>query len=240
MLRCRCRCRRLYGDVWVCSGQSNMEFSVAEAFGDDGSVGGLIPGADQPGLRLYAVQKNASNAPLSESVDIQYPEGWVPSTPATVCGAEYRNNGYNPPSNTSAYCGPHCGPSAVVKSFSRATWGYFSAVCYATGRALLRDTGRPQGMLESCWGGTAIEAWTPAAPDQPNDQQDPEGPDVAAAEGVGASGGLYNGMIAPLLKFPIKGALWCTQPPHPTPPPTLSLPSPLPPPRARAPSWEPL
>ena len=35
----------LIGDIWLCSGQSNMEFSVAEAFGDDGSVGGLIPGA---------------------------------------------------------------------------------------------------------------------------------------------------------------------------------------------------
>eukprot|EP01047_Picozoa_sp_COSAG01_P070318 COSAG01_NODE_10623_length_2119_cov_0.802475_2_plen_49_part_00 len=27
--------------------------------------------------------------------------------------------------------------------------------------------------------------------------------------GPGGSGALYNGMINPLLKFPIKGALWC-------------------------------
>lgn len=211
----------LFGDVWVCGGQSNMEFSVAEAFGYDGAVGGLIPHASRPGLRLFAVQKNASSTPLSEAADLQYSQGWVRSTPQTVCGAEYRNNGYNPPANTSAYCAPHCGPSAVVPSFSRATWGYFSAVCHATGAALLRDTGRPQGMIESCWGGTRIQPWTPATtpPDQLRQSlarplserlhgQEQREARVGQA-GPGAVGTLYNGMIAPLRRFPIKGALWC-------------------------------
>jgi sialate O-acetylesterase len=198
----------LFGDVWVCSGQSNMEFSTAEAFGDDGMVGGLIAGALQPGLRLYAVQKNSSTEPLAEAVDLMYPGGWVHSTPKTVCGAEYNNDGYDPSSNTSAYCGPHCGPSTVVRSFKRATWGYFSAVCYATGQALLRDTGRPQGMIESCWGGTRIESWTPAAPDNaPASEQQRHVP-VDAEEGANQPASLYNGMISVLQNFPIKGALW--------------------------------
>jgi len=115
----------LFGDLWVCSGQSNMEFSVAEAFDSER----IIATADIPGLRLYAVQKNQSNLPLAEPLDLQYPQGWVRSTPETVCGAEYKNNGYDPPHNTSAYCSHHCGPSAKVHSFARATWGYFSAVC---------------------------------------------------------------------------------------------------------------
>lgn len=190
----------LFGDVWVCGGQSNMEFSVAEAFGYDGQVGGLIPAAGRDGLRLFAVQKNSSSVPVDRVIDSQYSQGWVRSTPQTACGAEYNNDGYDPPSNTSAYCAPHCGPSAVVKSFSRATWGYFSAVCWATGAALLRDTGRPQGMLESCWGGTNIESWTPTAPDLDQDSIVPQ-----SSQGAGA---LYNGMIAPLQKFPIKGALF--------------------------------
>ena len=63
----------LFGDVWVCGGQSNMEFSVAEAFDRDI----IIATAAIPGLRLYAVQKNKSNAPLEEPRDIMYPEGWV-------------------------------------------------------------------------------------------------------------------------------------------------------------------
>ena len=200
----------LFGDVWVCSGQSNMEFSTAEAFGDDGAVGGLIADALQPGLRLYAVQKNSSTEPLAEAVDLMYPGGWVHSTPKTVCGAEYNNDGYHPPSNTSAYCGPHCGPSAVQAGFKRATWGYFSAVCYATGRALLRDTGRPQGMIESCWGGTRIESWTPVAPvNAPaSEQQRHVNVPVDAEEGANKPASLYNGMISVLQKFPIKGTLW--------------------------------
>eukprot|EP00966_Prymnesium_polylepis_P230159 5325691-Prymnesium_polylepis.1 len=59
---------------------------------------------------------------------------------------------------------PHCGPSAVKPSFKRDTWGFFSAACYVHGLELLHATGRPQGLLESCWGGTPIEAWSsPAA-----------------------------------------------------------------------------
>ncbi len=40
---------------------------------------------------------------------------------------------------------------------------FFSAVCFLHGRALLRDTGRPQGLLETSWGGTPIESWSSAA-----------------------------------------------------------------------------
>jgi len=50
----------LFGDLWVCGGQSNMEFSVAEAFDSEQ----IIATADIPGLRLYAVQKNKSAVPL--------------------------------------------------------------------------------------------------------------------------------------------------------------------------------
>jgi hypothetical protein len=192
-----------------------MEFSVAEAFDSER----IIATADIPGLRLYAVQKNQSNLPLAEPLDLQYPQGWVRSTPETVCGAEYKNNGYDPPHNTSAYCGHHCGPSAKVHSFARATWGYFSAVCFLYGRALLRETGRPQGLIESCWGGTSIESWSDAATLQRCAPPDAEAMDASAADATttdqalapaaAAGGGNYNGMIAPFLGFPIRGAIWC-------------------------------
>ena len=204
----------LFGDVWVCGGQSNMEFSVAEAFDSER----IVATADIPGLRLYAVQKNNSNKPVDEPIDLQYPQGWVKSSPTTVCGAEFPGlNGYDPPHNTSAYCAHHCGPSAAVPSFARATWGYFSAVCFIYGRALLRETGRPQGMLESCWGGSSIEEWSdsqtiakcPASPGDavvlpPADELD--APDVS--DGSMVPGTHYNGMIFPFRQFPIRGAIW--------------------------------
>ena len=47
-----------------------------------------------------------------------------------------------------------------MPSFKRNTWGYFSAVCFIHGRELVKATGRPQGMLESCWGGQSIESFS--------------------------------------------------------------------------------
>ncbi|MDC0510931.1 hypothetical protein OAN61_00835, partial [bacterium] len=189
-----------------------MEFSVAEAFDSEQ----IIATADIPGLRLYAVQKNQSNVPEAEPIDLQYPEGWVKSTPKTVCGAEYFNDNYSRPGNTQPYCGHHCGPSAAHRhhSFARQTWGYFSAVCFIYGRALLRETGRPQGMIESCWGGSPIESW---ASDATMPVQCPASLDCtkqlvtdAPTNATAAAGGsMYNGMLAPFTGFPIKGAIWC-------------------------------
>eukprot|EP00039_Didymoeca_costata_P020200 m.340426 g.340426 ORF g.340426 m.340426 type:complete len:521 (+) comp19301_c0_seq1:20-1582(+) len=175
----------LFGDVWVCSGQSNMEFSVAEMFDSKD----IIANAAHPGLRLFAVQKNKSTDRLSDLVDIQYQQGWVEASPQTACGDEYGSK--------ADFCMPHCGPSAAVKSFARPSWGYFSAVCMVHGISILKKTGRPQGMLESCWGGTPIEAWTSK-----------EGAEMCNSQKKAADGDLYAGMINPLLNFPIKGAIW--------------------------------
>ena len=101
-----------------------MEFSVSEAFERDA----IIAGAAIEGLRLFAAQKNRSSVELEDLQDVQTPGGgWVRSAPETVCGAEYNNDGYSPPRNTSAYCGPHCGPSASDKSFARKTWARLDA-----------------------------------------------------------------------------------------------------------------
>lgn len=50
----------LIGDVWVCSGQSNMQFSVREMTGSEQ----VISGADQPPIRLLNVALNFSDTPL--------------------------------------------------------------------------------------------------------------------------------------------------------------------------------
>jgi hypothetical protein len=67
-----------------------MEFSVAEAFEADS----IISSSAIDGLRLFAVQKNSSTTELDDLVDVQTPGGgWARSSPATVCGAEYNNDG---------------------------------------------------------------------------------------------------------------------------------------------------
>jgi hypothetical protein len=93
-----------------------MEFAVAEDF----DAADIIASAGIEGLRFFATQKNesATGTPeLRDLLDVQTPRGgWVRSSPENICGDEYD-------SNATAYCEPHCGPSASDPSFKRATWG---------------------------------------------------------------------------------------------------------------------
>jgi len=63
----------------------------------------------------------------------------------------------------------------------------FSAVLYYFGKKLHEELDVPVGLINSSWGGSPIEPWTIKD---------------------GKSGGMYNGMIAPLTPFSIRGAIW--------------------------------
>ena len=67
----------LVGDVWVCSGQSNMEFHVNGVT----SAAAEIEAADFPQIRHFYLPKDISATPLD---DIKYPGSWKPTTPANV------------------------------------------------------------------------------------------------------------------------------------------------------------
>src|ERR1041385_4088764 len=65
----------LAGEVWLCSGQSNMEWPLINTFGSDKT----IAEANYPEIRLFTVTKNTSNTPLADL------EGhWVVTTPDDV------------------------------------------------------------------------------------------------------------------------------------------------------------
>jgi sialate O-acetylesterase len=63
----------------------------------------------------------------------------------------------------------------------------YSGVLYYFGTKLQEELKVPVGLINSSWGGSPIEPWTIHA---------------------GVSGGMYNGMIAPLVPFPVRGILW--------------------------------
>ncbi|MGC1272464.1 MAG: sialate O-acetylesterase [Planctomycetaceae bacterium] len=66
----------LVGEVWVCSGQSNMEWSVTRAANPQEE----IANADHPQIRLYQVKKQVvADAPLSDTVG-----QWVVCSPETI------------------------------------------------------------------------------------------------------------------------------------------------------------
>ena len=105
----------LVGEVWVCSGQSNMEWPVSAA--DEAEI--ELAMANQPLIRLIEIEKAVSLEP-TDNVTGQ----WTPCTPESVRD--------------------------------------FSAVGYFFGRTLQQTLGVPVGLIDTTWGGTRAEAWTPA------------------------------------------------------------------------------
>ena len=69
----------LIGDVWLCSGQSNMEYPVRRALNADTD----IAAANDPEMRLLTVEKKTS---LSPQADFASPVSWSPLTPESVAG----------------------------------------------------------------------------------------------------------------------------------------------------------
>jgi sialate O-acetylesterase len=65
----------LVGEVWLCSGQSNMEFPLAGAT----NAAEVIPQAGDPGLRFFTVPHGVAGQPVSEVAGV-----WKESAPETV------------------------------------------------------------------------------------------------------------------------------------------------------------
>ena len=160
------------GDVWLCSGQSNMEWRVNQLKIDDQGKK-VAEKAANPMIRLFDVSNKTAAEPQKDVVG-----KWQKCTPESVIN--------------------------------------FSAVGYFFGRDIEASQKVPIGLLASDWGGTPAEAWTStekltAVPELKHYTDRREAAIKAAGEkaiGPGVPSSLYNGMIAPLLPFKIKGAIW--------------------------------
>jgi len=105
----------LVGEVWFASGQSNMAFTLKSV--ENSAT--VTSEANDPQLRFFRV----GGPPGLEPSDQLAVGKWVPITPADA---------------------PR-----------------FSAVGYFFGRELRTKLNRPVALIESAWGGTAAESWTP-------------------------------------------------------------------------------
>ncbi len=105
------------GDLFLCSGQSNMELAVSAAR----DAPAELAHATQPQLRLLHVAHASAVEPQAQLPSAPV---WATATPETVRD--------------------------------------FSAVCYFFGRELQARLNVPVGLIEAAWGGSNIEAWTPA------------------------------------------------------------------------------
>jgi sialate O-acetylesterase len=104
----------LIGDVYLCSGQSNMAMTVNASM----NAYNEIRRTDHDRIRMYSVALTAAPSPQD---DLPAGGNW--------------------------------------KAASAATVGDFSAVCFYFARDLQRTVDVPIGLINSSWGGSAIEAW---------------------------------------------------------------------------------
>lgn len=75
----------LFGDVWLCSGQSNMEMTVGMIFNATEEINNA---GHFPKIRLFTAATNESTMPIEELLGIEL--GWSVASPESVGGAAWR------------------------------------------------------------------------------------------------------------------------------------------------------
>ena len=105
----------LMGDVWLCSGQSNMEWGIAGTDHPDEA----IAAADHPTLRLFSVLKVPSKKPLK---DIGKGDGWEACSPESIVKMGPHKKGF---SAVAYYFGTHLqqGLKDVPIGLLASSWG---------------------------------------------------------------------------------------------------------------------
>ena len=121
-----------FGDVFLCTGQSNMEFSLNAAMNASAEI---ADSASYPNLRLATVDTRPASTPMRNAPSI-----------ANYTGPDGKVEAWR-----------RSGPDAFAPATST-TFSYFSAVCYLFGRDLYKQQpGVPIGLVASDVGGVKIE-----------------------------------------------------------------------------------
>ena len=152
-----------FGDVWLCSGQSNMEWTVA---GVRDAQAEIEAGALYQDIRLLRISNIFSTSPVEEVLGFDSQQWVRPSVQYLTA------------------------PS-------------FSAICLFYGEQLYDELEVPIGLIDSSWGGTIIEAWSP-----PEVIQDCGVEDEGINEDANHNNYLWNSMIYPLRRMSMKGVIW--------------------------------
>ena len=188
----------LVGDVWVASGQSNMEFAMRQAETADKD----LPHADNPRIRLMMVGKKASEFPLDD-VDSS---GWAMSTPETA--RDFSAVGWYFAREIEQR--EHV-PVGVID----ATWGGTVADTWTRMEALGADAALAPVFVQ--WGRMTEKESDALLRDKDGQRQRAEAKAAGRPEPQfpwhpqllsWGPGLLWNGMIAPLTPLPIRGVIW--------------------------------
>ncbi len=188
----------LVGDVWVASGQSNMEFPMTRA----ATAAADLPHADNPHIRLLMVNRRTSPYP-QDDLDT---EGWTVSSPASAkdfsavawyFAREIEQREHVPVGVIDSTWGGTVA-DAWVRLTALGEDASLNPIFASRGKmidkapdieAAIRDEKRQQEEAKAAGKPVPQFAWHPPL--------DTWGPGL-----------LWNGMIAPLTPLPIRGAIW--------------------------------
>ncbi|MBW3540286.1 MAG: sialate O-acetylesterase [Planctomycetes bacterium] len=174
----------LVGEVWVCSGQSNMQWSVTQSDNPEEE----IAAAKYPKIRLFYVPRVPSGTP-QDDVNAQ----WVECSPETVAGF----------SAVAYYFGRKLHQELDVPvGLIHTSWGGTRIEPWTPPEGFeavpeLRELATRVKQQQAAWEQARKEA-AQAGQEPPKhpltDRQDPQA--------------LYNAMVHPLVPFAIRGAIW--------------------------------
>jgi sialate O-acetylesterase len=193
----------LAGDVWVASGQSNMEFHLRDA--ENGST--EAAGANFPRIRAFHVKNNSAVHPMDDLAA----DPWVVCSPETA-----------PQRSAVAFFfarelqAKQDVPIGIIET----SWGGTPAEAWTSLDALSHDASLMPVFSE--WARMSDAVVKVKTRHDLKVKEWEEASARAKAEGKPAPGypwapnehdswspaGLYNAMIAPLTPFPIRGAIW--------------------------------
>lgn len=188
----------LVGDVWIASGQSNMEFPLERA----STAAADLPKAANPRIRLMKIHQNAADYPQDDVPT----EGWAASTPDSAkrisAVAWYFAREIEQREHV---------PVGVIDS----TWGGSPAEAWTRLTAIGEDAQitpvlAARGTMVDQAADTALvvkDEQRQIAEAKTEGKPAPSFPWHAPFESWGP-GNLWNGMIAPLTGFAIRGAIW--------------------------------
>ena len=193
----------MVGDVWVASGQSNMEWTLEKALNGKEEVAA----ASFPRIRLFHVKNKSATHPLDDVIA----EPWVECKPETA--AKFSAVAY--------FFGRDLHRlNAVPMGLISTSWGGTPAEAWTSLSSLSADASLMPVFSE--WASmtndqVAItllrqkrlrEYEAARAKAKAEGRPEPGYPWTPNLENSWMPAGLYNAMIAPLTKFPIKGAIW--------------------------------
>jgi sialate O-acetylesterase len=182
----------MIGEVWIASGQSNMEWPLRASF----DAANEIAKAANPQLRLFTVPKLKADAPMDNVTN-----AWHLCSPASVSNF----------SAVACYFGRDLQQArGVAVGLIHTSWGGSPAEVWMSERVLRSNPDYRRDILDAYPEQKRRSAEALARWEKDKAEADKAGrPFSVRRPGTPwKPTELYNGMIAPLIPFPIKGAIW--------------------------------